>query len=199
MWENQVGRSEGFWQHFYPRLRSTFHESLNDVAMETFRREVNLVEPGPIRVYADEVTYNLHITIRFELELALVSGDLRASDLPGAWNELYERHLGVRPASDSEGCLQDIHWADGLIGYFPTYTLGNVYAAQLFATADREIGPLEESFAAGEFSQLREWLREKIHRHGKRYRATELIERTTGKALDPSALIANLKHRYAAA
>ncbi|HEX7981119.1 MAG TPA: carboxypeptidase M32, partial [Gemmatimonadaceae bacterium] len=102
MWENLVGRSDGFWQHFYPRLRSTFNESLNDVAMETFRREVNQVEPGPIRVNADEVTYNLHITIRFELELALLSGDLRAAELPGAWNELYERHLGVRPANDRE-------------------------------------------------------------------------------------------------
>ena len=196
MWENQVGRSEGFWQHFYPRLRSTFHESLNDVAMETFRREVNLVEPGPIRVYADEVTYNLHITIRFELELALVSGDLRASDLPGAWNELYERHLGVRPASDSEGCLQDIHWADGLIGYFPTYTLGNVYCAQLFAAADRAIGPLEDAFARGEFEPLREWLREHVHRHGMRWAVPELIERATGAAPDPSFLVESLTRRY---
>jgi carboxypeptidase Taq len=196
MWENLVGRSDGFWQHFYPRLRSTFHESLNDVAMETFRREVNLVEPGPIRVNADEVTYNLHITIRFELELALLSGDLRAAELPGAWNELYERHLGLRPANDREGCLQDIHWADGLIGYFPTYTLGNVYCAQLFAAADRAIGPLEESFARGEFEPLREWLREHVHRHGMRWPVADLVERATGKGPDPSYLVESLTERY---
>jgi carboxypeptidase Taq len=196
MWENLVGRSDGFWQHFYPRLRSTFPESLNDVAMEVFRREVNHVAPGPIRVNADEVTYDLHITIRFELEVALLSGDLRAADLPGAWNELYMRHLGVRPANDREGCLQDIHWADGLIGYFPTYTLGNVYAAQLFAAAERAVGPLDESFARGEFEPLREWLREHVHRHGMRWPVAELVERATGKGPDPSYLVESLTERY---
>jgi carboxypeptidase Taq len=160
---------------------------------------MNVVSPGLIRVEADEVTYNLHVIIRFELERALLDGDLRADDLPGAWADLYRKYLGLTPENDRVGSLQDIHWSEGLIGYFPTYTLGNVYAAQLFATADREIGPLEDSFAAGEFSPLREWLREKIHRQGKRYRATELIERTTGKSLDPSALIASISHRYRAA
>jgi len=196
MWENLVGRSGGFWQHFYPRLRSTFPESLNDVAMDVFRREVNHVAPGPIRVNADEVTYDLHITIRFELELALLSGDLRAADLPGAWNELYARHLGVRPANDREGCLQDIHWADGLIGYFPTYTLGNVYAAQLFAAAERTVGPLDDSFARGEFEPLREWLLEHVHRHGMRWPVAELVERATGKGPDPSYLVESLTERY---
>src|SRR4029450_6092554 len=185
MWENHVGRSEGFWRHFYPKLCDAFPEALHDVSLDAFRRAVNRVAPGPIRTHAHEVPYDLHIAIRFELELAMLSGDLRAAELPGAWNELYERHLGVRPANDREGCLQDIHWSEGLIGYFPTYSLGNVYAAQLFATADSQIGLLEEKFARGEFSALREWLREKIHRHGKRYRATDLIERTTGKPLDP--------------
>jgi len=199
MWENLVGRSEGFWQHFYPRLRSTFNESLNDVALETFRREVNHVAPGPIRVNADEVTYDLHITIRFELELALVSGDLRAADLPGAWNELYAQRLGVRPANDREGCLQDIHWADGLIGYFPTYTLGNLYAAQLFAAAERAVGPLEASFERGEFAPLRDWLREHVHRHGMRWPVPELIRRATGTAPDLSYLVESLTRRYGAA
>jgi len=199
MWENLVGRSEGFWRHFYPQLQSAFREPLMNVSVDAFRREMNVVRPGLIRVEADEVTYNLHVIIRFELERALLDGDLRAADLPGAWAELYRKYLGLTPANDRLGSLQDIHWSEGLIGYFPTYTLGNVYAAQLFATADREIGPLEEKFAAGEFSPLREWLREKIHCHGKRYRATQLIERTTGKSLDPSALIANLSHRYAPA
>jgi carboxypeptidase Taq len=144
------------------------------------------------------VTYNLHIIIRFELERALLSGDLRAADVPGAWTELYQKYLGLTPDSDRNGCLQDIHWSEGLIGYFPTYTLGNVYAAQLFTAADSEIGPLEDAFGQGEFSTLRNWLREKIHRHGRRYRATDLIERATGKTLDPAALTANLSHRYLA-
>jgi carboxypeptidase Taq len=196
MWENLVGRSEGFWQYFYPLLRTEFLQPLHDVTLETFRRAVNHVVPGPIRVNADEVTYNLHIAIRFELELALLSGDLRAAELPGAWNELYARHLGVRPQSDREGCLQDIHWADGLIGYFPTYTLGNVYAAQLFAAAERAVGPLEESFARGEFAPLREWLREHVHRHGMRWPVATLVERATGKGPDPSFLVESLTERY---
>ena len=199
MWENLVGRSEGFWQHFYPLLRTEFLEPLHDVTLETFRRAVNHVAPRPIRIDADEVTYDLHIAIRFELELALLSGDLRAADLPGAWNELYARHLGVRPASDREGCLQDIHWSEGLIGYFPTYSLGNVYAAQLFAAAERAVGPLEESFARGEFRALREWLGEHVHRHGRRWPVAELVERATGRAPDPSYLVESLTRRYAPA
>ena len=199
MWENLVGRSEGFWRHYYPQLKSAFHESLHDVSLDTFRRVVNHVAPGPVRVNADEVTYDLHIAIRFELELALLSGDLRAAELPGAWNELYERHLGVRPRNDREGCLQDIHWADGLIGYFPTYTLGNVYAAQLFAAAERAVGPLEESFASGDFVPLREWLREHVHRHGMRWPVATLVERATGKAPDPAELVGSLTRRYGTA
>jgi carboxypeptidase Taq len=196
MWENLVGRSEGFWQHFYPVLRTGFLEPLHDVPLETFRRAINHVAPSPIRVEADEVTYDLHVAIRFELELALLSGDLRAAELPGAWNELYVRHLGIRPASDREGCLQDIHWSEGLIGYFPTYTLGNVYAAQLFASAERAVGPLEQSFARGEFSPLREWLREHVHRHGMRWPVATLIERTTGEGPNPSYLVESLTRRY---
>ncbi|HEX7981557.1 MAG TPA: carboxypeptidase M32, partial [Gemmatimonadaceae bacterium] len=117
-------------------------------------------------------------------------------ELPDAWNERYERYLGVRPSSDREGCVQDIHWADGLIGYFPTYTLGNVYSAQLFAAADRAIGPLEDAFARGEFEPLREWLRECVHRHGMRWPVPELIERATGAAPDPSYLVESLTRRY---
>jgi len=196
MWENLVGRSEGFWQHFYPQLCDAFPEPLHAVSREAFRRAVNRVAPSPIRVNADEVTYDLHITIRFELELALLSGDLRAAELPGAWNELYARHLGIRPANDREGCLQDIHWSEGLIGYFPTYTLGNVYAAQLFAAAERDLGSLEERFARGEFSPLREWLRERVHRQGMRWTPAVLVERATGEAPDPKYLVESLKWRY---
>ena len=198
LWENYVGRSHGFWRHFYPQLERAFPDAVADISLEEFRKAINRVKPGFIRIEADEVTYNLHVMIRFDLERALLSGDMRADDLPGAWSELYERRLGITPRDDRTGCLQDIHWADGLIAYFPTYTLGNVYAAQLFVAADREIGPLEEAFAGGEFGTLRDWLGEKIHRHGQRYLAPDIIERATGSAPDPSALIASLSRRYEA-
>ena len=196
LWENHVGRSHGFWQHFYPQLQSAFHEALHDVPLDTFRRVVNRVSPGLIRVQADEVTYDLHIMIRFELERALLAGDLRSADLPGAWAELYERRLGVTPKNDRTGCLQDIHWSEALIGYFPTYTLGNVYAAQLFDAADRAVGPLEEAFARGDFRTLRDWLGEHVHHHGQRYPVATIIERATGSSPDPSALIESLSRRY---
>jgi len=196
MWENLVGRTKGFWMHFYPQLQQAFERELGDVPLETFRAAMNQVAPGLIRVEADEVTYNLHIVIRFELERALLDGDLRAADVPAAWGERYRKYLGITPDNDRNGCLQDIHWSESLIGYFPTYTLGNVYAAQLFEAADRAIGPLEDAFAAGEFSTLRTWLGENIHRHGKRYRAAALVERVTGNPPNPSALIASLAHRY---
>ena len=196
LWENLVGRSHGFWQHFYPQLRRTFHEALHDVSVETFRLVINRVAPGLIRVQADEVTYDLHIMIRVELEQRLLAEDLRAIDLPGAWAELYRSRLGVAPKNDRTGCLQDGHWSEGLIGYFPTYTLGNMYAAQLFAAAERAVGPLDDAFAAGDFRTLRSWLGEHVHRHGRRYAAEALIDRATGSAPDPSALIESLRRRY---
>jgi carboxypeptidase Taq len=194
--ENLVARSRGFWQHYYPPLQKTFGDALAGVSMAQFRGVINTVSPGLIRVEADEVTYNLHIIIRFELERALLSGDLRAGDLPGAWSELYQKYLGITPDSDRDGCLQDIHWSEGLIGYFPTYSLGNVYAAQLFNAAESDLGSLDEAFAAGEFQSLRNWLREKIHRHGKRYSPTQLIGKATGSPPDPSALLVSLSDRY---
>lgn len=198
MWENMVGRSHGFWLHFYPQLQSAFNEELSDVPLEAFRATMNDVAPGLIRVEADEVTYNLHIVIRFELERALLAGNLNAADVPEAWRELYRQYLGVAPTNDRDGSLQDIHWSEGLIGYFPTYTLGNVYAAQLFEAAEKAVGPLSESFAAGEFTALRKWLGENIHRHGKRYSPVVLIEKATGSSPNASALIASLSNRYRA-
>jgi carboxypeptidase Taq len=186
----------GFWRHFYPQLQSTFHDALHDVSLETFRQVINRVAPGLIRVNADEVTYNLHIVIRFELERAMVAGDLRAADVPDAWRTLHQRYLGVTPPNDRTGCLQDVHWSEGLIGYFPTYTLGNIYAAQLFAAAEQELGSLDDAFAAGDFPLLRRWLGEHVHRHGQRFAVPELIERVTGRPPDPSALIASLRTRY---
>ena len=196
LWENLVGRSRGFWRKFYPELQTAFPDALRNVSIDSFRRSMNRVKPGPIRVEADEVTYNLHIIIRFELERAMLDGDLKADDVPGAWSELYQRYLGITPPSDRLGSMQDIHWSEGLISYFPTYTLGNIYAAQIFAAADRAVGPLDESFARGEFKPLLEWLRENIHRHGRRYPAPVLIEKATGSPADPSALAASLEARY---
>jgi carboxypeptidase Taq len=196
LWENFVGRSPGFWRHFYPDLQREFPDSLGSVSADTFRTSMNRVEPGLIRVEADEVTYNLHIIIRYELERALLDGNLTAKDLPGAWRQLYQQYLGITPPDDRTGCMQDIHWSEGLIAYFPTYTLGNIYSAQIFAAADRDVGPLEDSFASGEFSALREWLRENIHRHGRRYKAPALVERATGSAPDSSHLVASLQERY---
>src|SRR5262249_7350869 len=160
------------------------------------RAAVREVAPSRIRVQADEVTYNLHIIVRFELEQALLSGDLAVSDLPTAWNQKYEEALGLKPGNDAEGCLQDIHWSAGLIGYFPTYTLGNLYAAQLFARAQAELGRLDEAFSLGDYSGLLAWLRAKVYREGQRYRAADLIERITGSKPDHSPLVATLRQKY---
>jgi carboxypeptidase Taq len=169
---------------------------LHDVSLDTFMGAINHVEPSLIRVQADEVTYNLHIIIRFELEQALISGDLPISDLPAAWNQKYTEMLGITPANAAEGCLQDIHWSAGLFGYFPTYTLGNLYAAQLFNTARSELAGLDDSFARGDFAELLSWLRDKIHRYGQRYRPIPLIERATGARPSARPLIESLRHKY---
>jgi carboxypeptidase Taq len=142
------------------------------------------------------VTYNLHIMIRFEIEKALIGGDLQVGDLPEAWNEKYRTDLGIDSPNDAQGCLQDIHWAAGLVGYFPTYTLGNLYAAQLYARADADLGGLEPAFARGDFAGLLAWLRDKIHRNGQRYRAADLIEKATGSTLDHEPLVASLQQKY---
>ena len=149
LWENAVARSRSFWTYWFPMARRIFHEALADVTLDAFHAAVNHVAPSLIRVQADEVTYNLHIIVRFELEQALLSGDLAVADLPAAWNQKYEEALGLKPGNDAEGCLQDIHWSAGLIGYFPTYTLGNLYAAQLFAQAQADLGGLDRSIRSG--------------------------------------------------
>jgi carboxypeptidase Taq len=192
MWENFVARSEPFWRYFYPQAQAQF-SGLAGVSLADFYFAVNDVRPSLVRVEADEATYNLHILIRFELEQALLNGDLPPGDVPGAWNEKYQNYLGIRPQNDVEGAMQDVHWSAGLVGYFPTYTLGNLYAAQFFAQADQELGGLAAQFARGEFQPLHHWLAEKIHRHGRRYTAAELVQRVTGRALSPEPLVAHLR------
>lgn len=196
LWEQCVGRSLPFWRHFFPLAQQVFHEVLHGVSLDAFYRAVNHVEPGFNRVRADAVTYNLHVFLRFELEQALLSGDLAPADLPGAWNEKQSRYLGQAPPSDGEGCLQDSHWASGMFGYFPGYTLGNIYAAQLFAAAGDDIPDLDKAFAEGRFRDLLDWLRDKIHRHGQRFPASELILRATGSPPGEQSYLRAIEVRY---
>lgn len=196
MWENMVGRSLPFCQHFYGELQRSFPAALSDVDVDAFHFAVNTVAPSLIRVEADEVTYNLHIIIRFELEQMLISGQLQPKDLPEAWNQKYEEYLGITPPDNADGVLQDVHWSAGLIGYFPTYTLGNLFAAQLFDAAGDELGDLNAMFARGEFRPLREWLNENIHRHGRVYSPNELIQRATGKPISSAPLVNYLKQKF---
>jgi carboxypeptidase Taq len=197
MWENLVGRSRSFWEFFWPRTQEAFGDTLRDVTFDQWLWAVNDVRPSFIRTEADEATYNLHTLIRFELEQALLTGDLNVPDAPGAWNERYQKYLGITPPDDARGVLQDVHWSAGLFGYFPTYTLGNLYAAQFFEAARRELGDLDAMFARGEFRPLLEWLRQNIHRHGKRYTAKQLVKRITGRELTAEPLLHHLRRKAA--
>ena len=196
LWENYVGRSRAFWEHFFPHAQRAFPEALSDVSLDDFHRAVNDVRASFIRTESDEVTYNLHIFLRFELERALITGELKPADVPGAWNETFERDFGIVPPDDTHGCLQDIHWSGGGIGYFPTYTLGNLYGAQIFAQAREELGDLDAQFSQGEFAPLKAWLNEKIHRHGQRRRGAELVETVTGEPPSHDALVEYLEIKY---
>jgi carboxypeptidase Taq len=196
LWENFVGRSHAFWEHWLPRARQVFPEALTGVDVDAFVFAVNEVRPSLIRVDADEATYNLHVLLRFELEQALIAGDLPVADLPVAWADGMRRLLGITPPDDARGCLQDIHWSGGGFGYFPTYTLGNLYAAQFFAKAQAELGDLDGLFRRGEYLPLKEWLARKIHRQGQRYRAAELAVAITGEPLNPVHLLRHLSEKF---
>ena len=196
LWENLVGRSRQFWSRYYPKLQEVFPETLGGVDDETFYRAINTLAPSEIRVEADEVTYNLHILLRFELEVALIDGTLSIADLPNAWNEKMENYLGIQPKNDSVGMLQDIHWADGLFGYFPTYAIGNVLSVQLFDQAVKAHPEIPEQIREGEFSSLLGWLRENVHRHGARYYPDELLERATGRTLDTAPYLSYLNAKF---
>ncbi len=194
-WENLVGRSMGFWRYFWPRAQHYF-ESLRDVQLEDFYLAINEVKPSLIRVEADEVTYNLHIMIRFEIELALLRGELAIDDAPEAWNAKYQEYLGIHSAEIRDGVMQDVHWSAGLIGYFPTYALGNLYGAQLFVQAEKDLGNLEAQFARGEFAPLLNWTREKIHHQGSRYWPRDLLKHVTGEDLNPQYLVDYLNRKF---
>jgi carboxypeptidase Taq len=192
LWENHVGRSRAFWDYVFPSLQRLFPDAVRGLDAEIFYRDVNVVRPGLIRVAADEISYHLHILLRYELEVALISGALGIADLPEAWNERSASLIGARPTSDREGVLQDVHWSLGMFGYFPTYTLGSLYAAQLAETYARE-HPLEAEIRRGEFGGLLAWLRTNIHRVGQRLSAEEIIEKATGKGLDTGAFFRHLE------
>lgn len=196
LWENQVSRSRGFWRYFEPKFRQLFSKQTAGVTSDELHLAINAVEPTLIRVDADEVTYNLHIILRFELEQRLFSGDLAVRDLPAAWNEASRDLLGLEPKNDREGVLQDVHWSDGAFGYFPSYCLGNMMAAQLWYRVMEEQPGLQEDFARGDFSWLLRWLTENVHAHGRRFELPELVRRATRQELSPQPLLAYLNDRY---
>ena len=195
LWENQVGRSQSFWEWLYPQAVKTFAPNLDAVPLDDFHFAVNAVRPSLIRVEADEATYNLHIIIRFDLEQQLIDGTLAIDDLPDAWNDRYESDLGVRPANDADGVLQDVHWSAGLFGYFPTYTLGNLISAQLFDAAARDLGDLNASFRQGDFDSLLQWLRANVHTRGRCYTGQQLVEKATGASLSADHLVDYLRQK----
>lgn len=196
LWENQVGRGRAFWRCFEARYRELFSEQLAAVDGDAFHRAVNEVRPTFVRVEADELHYNLHIILRFELEKRLFAGTLAVRDLPAAWNALSIDLFGAAPPDDRDGVLQDVHWSGGAFGYFPSYALGNMIAAQLWRAIRREMPDLEKDFARGDFSRLLGWLRDGIHRQGRRYPGLELVQRVTGEPLSARPLLAYLKERY---
>lgn len=198
IWENQVGRSRGFWLCFEPRLRSLFSAQMARVGSEELYLAVNEVAPTLIRVDADEVTYNLHVILRFEIEKRLFSRELEPKDLPAAWRDASRELLGLVPATDREGVLQDVHWSGGAFGYFPSYCLGNMIAAQLWERVCALRPDLEDDFARGDFTWLLGWLRDNVHRHGRRHDALTLVRMATGEELSPQPLLRYLRARYGA-
>lgn len=196
LWENLVGRRRSFWQHLLPHLKAAFPAAA-DVGLDAWYRAVNQVKPGFIRTDADGTTYNLHVLLRFELETAILARDLSVADLPGAWNEKMKAYLGLTPPNAALGVLQDVHWSAGLIGYFPTYTLGHMYSAQFFEKAMADLGNLDASFAEGQFGALLGWLRTHIHAQGQRFSAGDLVEQVTGRRLSAEPLLAHLRRKAA--
>ncbi len=196
-WENIVGRSRPFWSHFLPVLQKHF-SSFNSVSLDDFYRAANKVEPSLIRVEADEVTYNLHIMIRFEMECALLTGDLKVADVPTAWNEKYEKYLGIRPDSDSNGCMQDVHWSAGLIGYFPTYSMGNLLSYQIWNVLKADLGDVDGMMAKGNFAPILGWLQEKVYRKGALLTPKDLVMQVTGKPIGADDYMAGITAKYSA-
>jgi carboxypeptidase Taq len=199
LWENIVGRSRGFWEHFYPKLQAAFPGQLNGVSLDAFYRAINRVEKSLIRTDADEVTYNLHVMLRFDFELALLEGRLAVADLPDAWRARFEEDFGLTPPDDSDGVLQDMHWFAGMIGgQFQGYTLGNILSAQYYDAALQAHPSIPDEIERGEFGTLHGWLKDTIYRHGRKFTAAELTERITGGPLRIEPYIRYLRTKYGA-
>ncbi len=196
MWENIVGRSLPFWEHFYPRFQQLFPAQVGNVSLETFYKGINKVERSLIRVEADEATYNLHVMLRLELEIAMIEGKIAVKDLPEAWNARMKDYLGIVPPNDAQGVLQDIHWSGGMFGYFSTYALGNLISAQLLEKFKTATPDFDDQMRRGDFSSLLSWLRVKIHQHGRKYEPQELVQRVTGSPIDPAPYMRYLKTKY---
>lgn len=196
MWENLIGRSLPFWEHFYPSLKKLFPSQFDGVSLKTFYKAINKVEPSLIRVNADEATYNLHIMLRLELEIGMVEGTIAVRDLPEIWNTKMREYLGVTPPDDAKGVLQDIHWSYGAIGYFSTYALGNLVSVQLWEKINKDIRHLDEQIRKGDFSGLLAWLRKNIHEHGQKYQPQTLVERVTGSRISPAPYVRYLTKKY---
>ncbi len=196
LWENSIGRSKAFWRCFYPLLQGTFPTQLGEVSEQAFYGAINRVKPSLIRVEADELTYNLHIMLRFEIEQQLMEDNIRVEDLPELWREKMRSYLGVVPERDADGVLQDVHWSIGAIGYFPTYTLGNLYAVQFYNQARLELNQFDEEIAAGRLTILTKWLNQKIHRWGRSLTTDRLVQRVTGGPLDPEPFLTYLEQKY---
>ncbi len=198
LWENLVGRSLAFWKFFFPELKKSFPGVFDDVSLEAFYFAINHSAPSFIRTESDEVTYNLHVCLRFDIETALIGGSLKAADIPTAWNAAVKQYFDLVPPTDTVGCLQDVHWSHGSFGYFPTYTLGNLYSAQFFAAANKDLGGLEAGFEKGNFKPLKNWLTEKIHSQGQRYRAGDLCKVATGAPLSSQPFLDYLGKKFGA-
>jgi carboxypeptidase Taq len=196
MWENVVGRSRGFWNWAFPQLKALFPEPLANSDVESFYRAINIVKPSFIRVEADEATYNLHIMLRFELEMDMVAGKVKVADLPEEWNQRFEAYLGIEPPSDALGVLQDVHWSSGLMGYFATYALGNLLAAQYYRKAVEERPSIPDDIASGKFDTLLTWLNENIHVHGRKFTTDELTRRITGEGIQSRYYMEYLEKKY---
>jgi carboxypeptidase Taq len=194
-WENIVGRSKAFWSYFLPALQGKF-PALDGYDLDTFYRAINKVEPSYIRVEADELTYNLHVLTRFEIECDILSDKLKVKDLPEAWNAKYSEYLGITPRNDAEGCLQDVHWSTGLIGYFPTYSMGNLLSYQIWGALQNDVPNTDELMAAGNFAPILGWLQENVYSQGRRYTPKELIQRVTGKPMAATDYLAALEKKY---
>ena len=196
LWENSVGRSQPFWQHFLPIAQQIFPDQLRNVRFDEFYLAINRVKPSLIRVEADELTYNLHIMVRFEIELDLIEGRIQVEDLPSIWNQKIQDYLGITPDSDANGVLQDVHWSFGAIGYFPTYTLGNLFAAMFYEQAKQELSNLEVGIAGGDMIPLKEWLNQKVHRWGRQFTPEDLVHQVTGQSPSPKPFLKYLEDKF---